>query len=246
MKWRIAINREGMNKTLWKPGIHSYICGDHFRAEDYQSYIDKSGRKHLEPDAVPSLFSYKPSFPKEASARSRRASRRWEQAISTNNLPSEVVAEEFVVETGPEADFLSTSKPSQAKESATIELDFPQTQTEIGRTTDMETEISLENELGADPGDAADSVDLADLNDSMDPADSADLAASADPAAPSDPAAAILSEDPFSVDIGDEIAMTNSDQFYISLGIVAEETFPELVSKEVQTVNICLLYYIET
>lgn len=86
MKWRVAINRQGENKGLWKPSRHSYICGDHFRAEDFQPYIDKVGRRHLEPDAVPSLLlcssRVKTALPNE---RSLRLSRR--SAKSVRNDP---------------------------------------------------------------------------------------------------------------------------------------------------------------
>jgi hypothetical protein len=62
LKWRVAIKREGLRKTLWKkPNERSVVCYKHFNPEDFhvpvQSYVALVGRvrRSLKPVVVPSL-----------------------------------------------------------------------------------------------------------------------------------------------------------------------------------------------
>lgn len=232
LKWRIAIKREGANKSLWKPGNHSYICGDHFREEDYQSYIDKSGRKHLEPDAVPSLFAFKPVLSKETSARSQRALKRWKDIA--NNSPADVVSEEVEVETSPELslgttpeidfptstepdspaapklDFPLTPDPLTTNRAATVELDFLETSkaTETSCATDKEMDVSIESELGSGSMSARESgVDM------------------------------IVSPE--------AAGTTTTEQFSLSFEIIQEETGSMQVSTGVQTVICPAVFFLQ-
>ena len=49
MAWKVAIRREN-----YVPGKYSFVCSDHFTAEDYKG---SETRKCLKPDSVPSIFT---------------------------------------------------------------------------------------------------------------------------------------------------------------------------------------------
>jgi hypothetical protein len=61
LQWRVAIKREGLRKSLWKPSDRSVVCSKHFSTEDFlvplQSYVALGGRvrRNLKPGVVPSL-----------------------------------------------------------------------------------------------------------------------------------------------------------------------------------------------
>lgn len=39
LKWRVAVRRQGVNKSLWKPGKGAVVCHQHFKPSDYKSTL---------------------------------------------------------------------------------------------------------------------------------------------------------------------------------------------------------------
>ena len=67
IKWRVAINRGDVKgRKLWRPNLsHDVVCSDHFVDSDY---VQGRKKRTLKSDAVPSVFSYRGSSPRQKPA----------------------------------------------------------------------------------------------------------------------------------------------------------------------------------
>ena len=85
-KWQVAIRRQDKNKKLWKPSIHSVVCQNHFKSEDFKQSPFERLRKDLIPDAVPSIFCFniQAALSQNKAREERMAKRR--EAIDKENI----------------------------------------------------------------------------------------------------------------------------------------------------------------
>lgn len=96
LQWRVAINRMGPDKNLWKSTPHSRICVDHFRAEDFKVPMDsvshltgKRPKRMLKEGAVPSIFPHSDDPLESAAAREERAAKRQKVQMCVEDLAEE-------------------------------------------------------------------------------------------------------------------------------------------------------------
>ena len=76
-QWIISIKRveRGNKGKLWQPSAHSVVCHCHFLPTDYRETLLGECRR-LKPDAVPSVFNFKPISSGSGTLRRERAARR--------------------------------------------------------------------------------------------------------------------------------------------------------------------------
>lgn len=84
MKWRLALNRVGPNKDLWKPSEHQVVCHRHFKEDDYIPQLPGMTQKRLKAEVVPSLhlgYARKQDANAAVTAREKRTREREERKL---------------------------------------------------------------------------------------------------------------------------------------------------------------------